>query len=498
MIISLGAFGIYAITGATTVTEANGGGDSGELVRAAVVLGVPHPTGYPLWILLAHLASLVPIGEPAQRVALFSALCSALAILAVIGLSWELQLLWSPASRTAWRQVAPLLAGTTLAITPLFWSQATIPETYALDSLLQTTGFWLLLRWWRNACPLPVVTLAAALALANHLLALCLLSAIISAVILRTPRPPIKTLLFAVTPFMSTLALYLFLILRARQGVLADWGNPTNVQRLWNLVTAQEYRGFFTSRSPQALAIELLRWPGRLRQNLGIIGAILSLWALGLTFLKQPKIVGPFIIALALNLAIVIRDAAPASPTYLHLTYALLSAFAGLAVIAIPASLTSSQLRAIFTVCLAVLIVASNAFTFTMNWTRLDIHNRTALKNRAIALLSASPRSAILLTEGDNPLFALWYVQDVLGYRPDVMIWSMNLVLDPWYTQTMHQRYPTMVPLALSSSPATATLQLLHYNRASHPILTTTLPPFLTQAYTVTPLATGLWLLNSQ
>lgn len=486
------------MTGTTTITEANGGGDSGELVRAAVFLGVPHPTGYPLWILLAHIASLVPVGEPAQRVALYSAFCSALAILAVIGLSWELQLLWFPTSLIVWRQIASLLAGTTLAVTPLFWSQATIPETYALDSLLQITGFWFLLRWWRNTCSLSIVTLIAALALANHLLALCLLSTIISAVVLRTPHPPIKTLLLAVMPFALTLALYLFLSIRARQGVLADWGNPTNIQRLWNLVTAQEYHGFFTSRSPQALVMELLRWPGYLRQNLGTIGAILSLWALGLTFLRQPKVIGPLIVALALNLAIVVRDAAPASPTYLHLTYALLCAFVGLAITVVPASITGSQLKTILTLCLAILVVISNILTLTVNWPRLDIHNQTALENQAAALLSSSPHNAIVLTEGDNPLFALWYVQDVLGYRPDVMIWSINLVLDPWYIQTMHQRYPAIVPLDLSTSPASATLQLISDNRVTRPIVTTVLPSFLTQMYTATPLRNGLWLLHSQ
>src|SRR5512139_2304415 len=66
---------IYARTLAPGITA----GDGGELVLAARDLGIPHPPGYPLWVLLAHLATLVPVGELAARVNAFSALCAALA-----------------------------------------------------------------------------------------------------------------------------------------------------------------------------------------------------------------------------------------------------------------------------------------------------------------------------------------------------------------------------------------------------------------------------------
>src|SRR4030095_5319807 len=48
----------YSWTLAPTVTLT----DSGELIVVARGLGVAHPPGVPLWIILAHLASLVPLG----------------------------------------------------------------------------------------------------------------------------------------------------------------------------------------------------------------------------------------------------------------------------------------------------------------------------------------------------------------------------------------------------------------------------------------------------
>src|SRR5437867_1253380 len=66
---------LYTWTLAPTVTLV----DSGELIVAAYFLGVAHPPGFPLYILLAHLASIVPIGSVALRVNFASALFAALA-----------------------------------------------------------------------------------------------------------------------------------------------------------------------------------------------------------------------------------------------------------------------------------------------------------------------------------------------------------------------------------------------------------------------------------
>src|ERR1044071_1245568 len=66
---------LYSFTLAPTVTLV----DSGELIVAAHSLGVAHPPGFPLYLILAHLASLVPIGSVAQRVNFASAVFAALA-----------------------------------------------------------------------------------------------------------------------------------------------------------------------------------------------------------------------------------------------------------------------------------------------------------------------------------------------------------------------------------------------------------------------------------
>ena len=66
----------YLITLAPTVTF----WDAGEFITAARTLGIPHPPGTPLFVLLAHVwGGLVPFGEYAWRINLLSAVCGSIA-----------------------------------------------------------------------------------------------------------------------------------------------------------------------------------------------------------------------------------------------------------------------------------------------------------------------------------------------------------------------------------------------------------------------------------
>ena len=55
--------------------------DTGELQAVAPLMGTAHPTGFPTYVLLGWLASVLlqPFGEPAFRMNLFSAICLAVA-----------------------------------------------------------------------------------------------------------------------------------------------------------------------------------------------------------------------------------------------------------------------------------------------------------------------------------------------------------------------------------------------------------------------------------
>ena len=111
----LAVFLVYLRTLLPTVLDQ----DSGELVSAAHVLGVPHPTGYPMWTLLAHGFDLLPFGHnPAYRVALLSAI----SVAAGAGLLTWITITLSGA------YFPGLFAGLAFGFWPPTWSQAVIAE----------------------------------------------------------------------------------------------------------------------------------------------------------------------------------------------------------------------------------------------------------------------------------------------------------------------------------------------------------------------------------
>lgn len=177
-VLALGVFvlslGVYTLTLAPTVTLV----DSGELIVAARSLGVAHPPGFPLYVLLAHVATLVPIGNIAVRVNFASAIFASLAAAVVILIVAEIMATVAPQS-TAERKKAPsrkrkkrssgspqvsnepvhlhpfvsiiplLVSGLLLAFSRTLWAYATIAEVYTLNTLLITGIFLLLFRWRR-------------------------------------------------------------------------------------------------------------------------------------------------------------------------------------------------------------------------------------------------------------------------------------------------------------------------------------------------------------
>ena len=134
--VSVGAFLLYWRTLAPTVLP----GDSGELQFAAWGFWLAHPTGYPLYLLLGGIwQHAIQIGDPAFRLNLFSAFWSALAIGIAFLVFWNV----------THSRGASSIAALTFAVTPLFWSQATRAEVYALNTLLVALlALWGML--WRN------------------------------------------------------------------------------------------------------------------------------------------------------------------------------------------------------------------------------------------------------------------------------------------------------------------------------------------------------------
>ena len=134
--------------------------DSAEFQTISYTLGMGHPTGYPIYILLAKLFTLLPFGEVAFRVNLFSAFFAALTVVLIYLILRELGAMSIPS----------IFGALTLAITSLFWKHASIAEIYTLSTACLASILFAVFRWREtsNSRWLAIAGLAGGLSLGVH------------------------------------------------------------------------------------------------------------------------------------------------------------------------------------------------------------------------------------------------------------------------------------------------------------------------------------------
>ena len=169
----------YGLTLAPTVTF----WDAGEFIATMRILGIPHPPGTPLFVLLGHVwGALVPLGEFAFRTNLMSAVFGALGAGCMFLVAHEsLRPLAAGLDVASGRLLrvgggaAAALAG---AFTFTMWQNSIETEVYAIATFQIAAISWLCMRWRaRRGDPhaarhLLLILYLAGLAIGNHLLAL--------------------------------------------------------------------------------------------------------------------------------------------------------------------------------------------------------------------------------------------------------------------------------------------------------------------------------------
>lgn len=121
---------IYLVTLGQNVGTA----DTFEFQVVAPRLGIVHPTGYPLYLLLSKAFTFIPLGTVAWRINLATAIFALGAVALLYVLGWRL---------TRW-SLPSLLAAFLFGLTPTFWSQAVQAEVYSLHALFVVAALLLM------------------------------------------------------------------------------------------------------------------------------------------------------------------------------------------------------------------------------------------------------------------------------------------------------------------------------------------------------------------
>ena len=468
---ALVAFMIYTRTLAPTITWRNGGSDSGDLVTAAINLGVPHPTGYPLYTMVAHLFTAVPWGEPARNVNLFSAATAALAVGTVFFAAHQLVVAQEGISAVA--ALAPAWAAAGLcAFGELLWSQATIAEVYSLNALLVGT-LLAALSFSSRARPYALALLFG-LCLAHHITIVFLLPALWPYAPAIRRRLTLRRSLQIGLCLLPGLLAYLYIPIRAAVHPVPNWGQADNLSGLVWLVSGVAYRGYLTVLSPAHLLQRLSAWAGIWVRDFGVIGlalAMLGLWR-GLETNRRFTLLGLTYVGLISLYAMLYVT----SDSYLYLIPAALVVASWLArgaatVLCELQRLAKSDLyRRLATVTCILILAIQPLISIISRFPSMDLSTDDQAYRFADRVLEVAAPNAIVVSNGDAQTFPLWYVRYGLGKRPDVTVVDRKLLAFDWYRCDLASRHPELTMLVRTSNAQDAATTLVMEEALERPV----------------------------
>ena len=142
------SFIIYLMTMAPTASF----WDCGEFIATSVIMGVPHPPGSPLYLLLGNVFSQIPIfSDIGARVNLMSPIVSAFAVMFLYLIIVQLVEEWRGKVENISDAIIAygggFIGACTFAVTDSHWFNAVEAEVYSLSTFFTAIVVWLILKW---------------------------------------------------------------------------------------------------------------------------------------------------------------------------------------------------------------------------------------------------------------------------------------------------------------------------------------------------------------
>lgn len=414
------ALALYVGTLAPDVLAA----DSGELQVVAAQLGVAHPPGFPLYVMVSHLfVRALPFVSPACAVNLFSAVTSAIAV----GIVYRCVHLLTG------RHLPAVIAAVALATATTYWSQATTANVRSLTGLFAALIILTLIHFRQSTASgdtaaadrwLAAAAVSMGFGLTHHvsLVFLILVGLVFVAVadrsFIRTPRRWLRPALAASLGLLPLL----YLPLRASAGVRGASPDLATWSGFIEHVLATGFRGdLFYYLAPAELGRRLL-----------VMGNVLSFQftlpvlvgiAVGLLLvIRRDRSLALLLVGtLAVYVLVAATYRAPQTVEYMIPGYVAAAVLLGNAAGWLPASLGRwGQLGEAVSGAFAALLLVAVSGQLPGNVSAAGAgHEATAARDYAGPLLAGAPDDSVILAHW-HWATPLWYLREVEGVRPDV------------------------------------------------------------------------------
>lgn len=517
------SFGVYLKTMAPTASF----WDCGEFIACSYILGIAHPPGCPLFIMMGRIFSIIPFFDQiAARVNLISALTSALTVWLVYLVIVKLTAKWNKEEESLWIKIGRYAAGMAgslfVAFSMTFWSNAVEAEVYGLSMFLMMLILYLTLIWMDNLNNtkgdrlLILISFLALLSTAIHMTVFLIMPAIFLLIVLTDRRKlldwrfwitgiVLAIVVHRITPFLLALGIWmivtlifslrasgrkvwalcflitcagmvgyssqLFIPIRSHQDPAIDENDPDDWASFKYFLERSQYgqqsmiarmfhrRGSWVN---QLGTKERMGFWGFFREQymnkglwfIPIFLGLLGVWELIRKRKREGVVLLFLILACTLGLVFYMNFADGTKPDPLtreiirlevrdrdyfftpgFMFFALAMGLGAFGLLVRLGNLAEKRMKALQPVVgiVAVVLLILPLLALKKNYQRNDRTGNWIPYDYAYNHLQGCDKDAMLITNGDNDTFPLWFIQNVEKVRPDVRIINLSLLNADWY-----------------------------------------------------------------
>ena len=371
-------------------------GDSAELQFMGKILSIPHPTGYPIYILINFIfTSIFPFGSLAFKVNLLSSIFSLLAVVFLFRILICLEV----------DKYLSFITSLTFGFTYTFWLHSIVAEVYSLHVLFLSIVLYYFIKWNKTGLNkfLLLGCFFYALSFGNHLTMITLLPGIIFIVWAKdkTVFRNTKTISIVILFIFLGVSQYLFLLWRSyNPGLPFSQLRSPDVKTFVQFITG----GHFKSRMFAFSFGEILnqRMPLLITFLIKEYLVILPLSIYGIFSFKNKNINIFLLVYFVSNIIYAINYDIVDIYIYFLPNYFILAIYLGICLNSFSASLPKRSI-AIF--------LFIPAFIFIHNFKMVNQHNKTSIAEEVESVLESVDSNALIIpSDWENAGYFLYYL----------------------------------------------------------------------------------------
>jgi len=452
------SFGIFLFTATPSIYWR----DSPEFQAIGFLLDIAHPSGSPLYSIVAKLFTLLPIANIGFKITILSSFFGAClcVLLYFISKSILTELLPKDSDEAPFLSVSviSLITALTFAFSNALWKNANLPEVYSFQNFFTATFLLIFLKWPPSSdenCDLlrPLLTFSFLFGLslgAHSVIVLYLpffLLYIHFAYYSSQVKPRVKTYALLAFAFLTGFSIYLYLPIRSSQDPYYDWGNPETFLSLMAHVSDRKDAAYHFMFSLDKLVSQLKLYSGFFIKSFSFVGVILGF--IGLTYLvlkRKGTLLTLFALLFFPPFLFFIRywwEESAFLPNFL-----IFSICIGLGLWVLQNLLRSVVIRHPGRRLYPLLVWGPLGIQFLMLFGNHYKANNKALywepKTILRSILDGVPPNAVVFSS--RSAFGFNYLQQAEGYRPDISFLSVASFLSPeLFMQVDQKKFPNII-----------------------------------------------------